>query len=489
MGYMCRELRNLVEEMERTFVIPNGWNKYLYQVEQNHNIIIKNLNNMYYCTNCQQTFENKKSRKKHKKQRKQKMICPNCKMKYNVKSNRLKHLEYKDNIIMLDKVKGKLIVRVFEMCSKYNADKQEFEHSTVEYSRRLVEDGYRELRNERIQPGVTSYCVNHYRVDDGQWRLYTGYWYETVMAGFVYKDNLKEVLKNTIYEKSRLWELIRKPTREYYNIKNLLYEAKQDSFEMLVELKLYNLAENASYFFQSKGSFYKIFGVNKEYYDFMRKHNITKEQLEILKRYQTKDIKKIKFLEKYRYVIEDILAYTTIDNFITYFRTKKLKDAHLYIDYLKFVKEIGLDLKNKRYLFPDRLKTMHDKYEEQIKQIREEEITKKIEERAKELANNIYKNKNFIIFPAGSINAMIDESKQQNNCVRTYTESYAEGKCDIYFMRKANNIETSLVTVEVKNNEIVQKRTRNNKETTKQQDDFLNIWQKNILQNKLKQAV
>ena len=78
---------------------------------------------------------------------------------------------------------------------------------------------------------------------------------------------------------------------------------------------------------------------------------------------------------------------------------------------------------------------MHDKYQKQIKQIREEKTIKNIEKRAKELAKYIFKNKEFIIFPADSIEAMVDESKQQNNCVRTYTEKYADGKCDIYFMR------------------------------------------------------
>ena len=178
--------------------------------------------------------------------------------------------------------------------------------------------------------------------------------------------------------------------------------------------------------------------------------------------YPVKDIKTINFLKRYEYVIEDIKKYVSVEKFIKYFRTKRLKDAHLYRDYLRFAKELGLDLKNKRYLFPDKLKTMHDKYEKQIKEIQEEQILKQIIERANELSKNTYRNKEFIIFPANSVNAMIDESNQQNNCVRTYAEKYATGQCDIYFMREITKQGESLVTVEVIGNIITQKRTKNN---------------------------
>ena len=416
MSYINKATRELIEEMDNTFHLPTNWKEYTYEVEKNNNLIIKNKK-VYFCTNCQQsfTFTDKEPKVKEK------IVCPHCKHKYEVRSNKLKHYDFKDNILMLDKAKGQLIVRVFELRSDYVSEKQEFYHSVVEYSRLIVDDDYRELRNDRISPGVSSFCVNHCMNSDGKWRLYTGYWYQTYARGFLYKDNLKDILKGTIYEKSRLWDFVRKPFDRYYDIKNILYSAQQPSFETLVEMKLFNLAEEAHHFW-CVGSFNKIFGVSKTYYDFMKKHNITRDQLEILQKYPTRDIRKIKFLEKYKYVIDEIEQYTSIDNFIKYFRKKNLADAHLYRDYLGFAKELGLDLKNKKYLFPNKLKTMHDKYEKQIKQIREEETMKKIEERAKELAKYIFKNKDFIIFPADSINAMIDESKQQNNCVRTYTE-------------------------------------------------------------------
>lgn len=472
MGYMKKEIRNLVEDMEATFVLPRDWKDYLYEVEKNHNIIVKTKDS-FYCTNCQQTFScNAKVKNLHK--------CPCCKKKLEVRTNKLKHLEYKDNIMMLDNCNGRLIVRLFEMRSTYKADRQEFEHSTVEYARKIVDDEYRELRNERISPGVTSFCVNHCRANNGKWRLYDGYWYGSLNYGYLYKNNLEKVLKGTNLEKSRLWDAIRDPYTKGYNIKDLLYQAKSPLFETLVELKLYNLAESADDF-RNRGSFNKIFGISKDYYEFMKKHNITYDELRVLREYQVKDIKKIRFLTKYSGSLERIKKYMSLDKFIEYFKSNKLEDSRLYLDYLEFAKQLGIDLKNKKYLFPKNLKQMHDEYEKQIEILEQEKLTKSISTRAEVLKKNIFKNNGFIIFPAESVQAMIEESTQQHNCVRTYADKYANGECDIYFMRKANKPTESLVTVEVVENKVVQKRIKHNEKTTEKQDKFLKTWERKVL--------
>lgn len=164
MAYITKSLRKLIDDMDENFSIPEDWNEYLYEIEKNHNIIIKKKE-LYYCTNCQQTFHAKTKIKSICK-------CPYCKQKLMVRSDRLKWLEYKDNIMILDNCNGHLIVRLFEMKSTYKADRQEFEHSTVEYARKIVDYEYRELRNERISPGVTSFCVNHYRATNGECDIY-----------------------------------------------------------------------------------------------------------------------------------------------------------------------------------------------------------------------------------------------------------------------------------------------------------------------------
>ena len=108
-------------------------------------------------------------------------------------------------------------------------------------------------------------------------------------------------------------------------------------------------------------------------------------------------------------------------------------------------------------------------------------MSKKIKRRYKKLLSNYYEDDKYIIYPVKDINELIDESSQQNNCVKTYAERYAKAECDIYFMRLSNARDKSLVTVEVKDNEVVQQRTKNNNDTTKEQKKFLKKWEKNIL--------
>ena len=155
--------------------------------------------------------------------------------------------------------------------------------------------------------------------------------------------------------------------------------------------------------------------------------------------------------------------------------------TYLYKDYLRFAKLLGFDLKNNRYAFPKNLRKTHDELAAQYELQSKELVQKAIIKRGKELSVNKYKNNTFIIIPARNLKSLQDESKQQKNCVRTYAEKYAGGSCDIYFMRDVNEPKKSLVTVEVKNNRVVQSRIKYNGDPTKKQLEFLKNWERNIL--------
>jgi len=83
--------------------------------------------------------------------------------------------------------------------------------------------------------------------------------------------------------------------------------------------------------------------------------------------------------------------------------------------------------------------------------------------------------------PAKSVEALEDESVQQGHCVRDYTQKYADAICDIYFMRKKECPEKSLVTIEVRNNKIYQKRIKKNELPNKKENRFLEKWQEKVL--------
>lgn len=71
-----------------------------------------------------------------------------------------------------------------------------------------------------------------------------------------------------------------------------------------------------------------------------------------------------------------------------------------------------------------------------------------------------------------------DEAVQQNNCVASYIQNVINGECHILFLRKKNEPEKSLVTIEVKNGKIVQALQRFNNPLTEEQREIVDKWNK-----------
>ena len=71
-----------------------------------------------------------------------------------------------------------------------------------------------------------------------------------------------------------------------------------------------------------------------------------------------------------------------------------------------------------------------------------------------------------------------DEATMQNNCVASYIDKVIDGKCHILFLRKKNKPDESLVTIEVRNNHIVQARRRFNDDVTAEDQKAIDAFNK-----------
>lgn len=69
------------------------------------------------------------------------------------------------------------------------------------------------------------------------------------------------------------------------------------------------------------------------------------------------------------------------------------------------------------------------------------------------------------------------EAVMQSNCVASYINSVIDGECDIILMRDKNDIDNSLVTVEVRGGKVVQARQRFNESVTENQQKALNKYE------------
>ena len=115
-----------------------------------------------------------------------------------------------------------------------------------------------------------------------------------------------------------------------------------------------------------------------------------------------------------------------------------------------------MNLKDKRILYPKNLTKAHDKVMKEYKEKTNAAITKNIFEYAKELEKFNFKNNELVIFPAESQEDIIKESKVLEHCVRTYAKKVAARKTSIFFIRKKKSREEPYVTLELRENRVMQ---------------------------------
>lgn len=480
MGYIKVAYQRILRELDYNSYLPNGWDEFVKKQGKYHGLIIKSANNKCHCTYCNHDFICKKKIKEEAK-------CPNCHNKYTIRRSNLRYYELKDYLGLLDFVNDTFVIRYFEL--RTTIDSQYNHHSSVvEFAREVPTDNYYRdvFVNDRVSRCQCHIYISHSNyADPKKWREYTRN-YSIIDYAIVFPNNIKNLMKNTEYKYSCIWDIAKHCT--YINIQRLLTNKNALlRTELLAKQKLYNLALRANEF-NGYGTFQDIFGVSKDYYPFMKKYNITYLQLKLLRLLKEKDINKIRYLEKFigygesTANLEEISNYISLSRFIKYSKMhRRTIKTYIYKDYLRFAKVLGFDLKNNKYAFPKNLEEEHDKLEKQYKIQSKAILQKAIIKRGQELSVNKYQDKKFIILPARSLKDLQNESKQQNNCVRTYAEKYAEGTCDIYFMRDINKQKKSLVTVEVKHNRVVQSRLKNNNDPDETQIQFLRNWEQNIL--------
>lgn len=468
--YIKKKDKDLFKKIDDSLVIPQGFNKFINKVAKKHNLIIKIGTGKYRCTYCNYEFidVNKKIDSK--------MKCPSCKQSLTIKSKLLKHFRFEDLVGVLDRYDDYWIVRYFEILSTYNGTK--FDIDVCEYGRKIYDYEFRELHeiiNNHVFTGIGCTTIIHDGyILDNIWRYFSSYWKGIGDTLLFYPGNMKKILKGTEYQYSQVWNYARH--KGYFRIRDVLY-MYSPTVEFLTKLRLYNLVGKS--YFDNGTTFKERFGVDKKFLKFMQRNNITYEELEVLKYYQKENIRTIRYFANLN--IDQIVRFNLDLDIVKDKLKANIGNIHEYNDYLRIASQLEYDMKDKNILYPVNINEAHNRIVRLYEINKSKKIKNAIQKRYKELVKNNYKNKKFIIFPASSISSLINESKQQNNCVKTYAEGIAKGECDIYFMRLVDSPDKSLVTVEVRNKKIVQKRTKNNEITTPEQDMFLSLWERKIL--------
>ena len=452
-----------------------------------NNIIIHNNNN-YYCSTCLNKLED--------------YYCSECKKQYrDLKYDPTKHSNIIDNVTIFDSFNYtvKRYYYVFDVVDKevilYNICEENSRDIYIQFHRSTlsIENAYW-IQNDRIIDLITNKQIIYDDIDkqitkDSPFNflfidfnldidINIDYYYRKTL----YVDNL-DILKDTIYKYTNIWDA-KEFLKEYdFRVLNLTYiPLRYKQFEYLIKYKLYNLAFEAPHILNGK-TFIDRFGLDKEYLSFMQKNNIDYYELLGLQLSKCKNIYLIGCLG-WEYELAKELFKIINPNMNTlgeYLENHSIPSISEYCDYIKMAKEMGYDLSNKKVLYPEDLMKEHDKLYLQYEVLTKPEMVDNIKSLSNILSLNIYEDEKYIIFPADTIESMIDEGTQQHNCLRTYISSYSENECQIYFMRTKSKKDKSFVTIEVKNNKIVQAKTKYNQEPSKEIMKILRKWESTLL--------
>lgn len=470
-----KKILKLYDKIDDDKILTKNFYEYVEKIVQSQRLIIKSKNG-YHCDNCDYNFKPKINYKVGSYHN-----CPRCHKKLLVKTNKLQKIEQVDVFAVLDRIDNYFIIRAFEVKTWYN--KGLYESHICEYARQTYDindflNNISEAYNDNINATISGKYVIHRSLFGDNWRENGSYYHTLGEIYKLYPYNIKKVLKDSKWQYSQLDKFAKKI--DYFCITDFL-RMNPRTLEMLMKNKLYfltyDLIKRCSRGYLIEVN-YKFIKQNLEY---IRKHRLTINEIVVFEYIKSQNIKIIK---KYSNVSDHLkrfkrwkINFETADREILNLNNK----IYEYYDYLMFAEELGYDMKDKKILYPKNMIEEHNKLQKMVEIKNSKKIDSSIRQRSKQLSKNKFQDKKYIIFPASSYESMIDESSQMNNCVKTYAERIAIGECDIYFMRLLENTSKSLVTVEVRDNKVVQKRTKNNYPTTPGQDKFLEMWEKKVL--------
>ena len=470
MVYIKKKVRKLIKSMDDNFTISLGMRNWVSKkIYVKHNLIIKS-SGVGYCTNCKSKF-------KTADRVGSLCRCPNCNQLLQVRKSTLSYYNFKSDFRVVEYLDGFFILRGFEVSSTYQGATKSISHNFVEYQRLVISKEEILLLSSNVFKVYLSTVMVIHNEKHTSWRASShGYgWYAS--NGIIYWNNLSRDIKNSPYQYCPIERTLKKIKVKTLEVILQRILINPISFELLSKLKLYSLARCCDSFTNS-GSFEKRFGVPKSYLPFMVEHNISYKGLHILQVVRKTDISLIKRIYNLT-CFDELMKYVDIEKAFAMGLT--VYNEHFYRDYLEMANTLGMNMKDKKVLYPVNIVESHNELLKQIEDIKQQEIIEKIKIRYEELKGNSYQDEKFAVFPASSMSSLILESQMQNNCVRTYGERYANHEVDLYFMRLLSNLEHSLVTIEVRGNEVVQCRIKNNASCTKEQMAFINKWERKVL--------
>lgn len=230
------------------------------------------------------------------------------------------------------------------------------------------------------------------------------------------------------------------------------YKTNPDGYQLAYKLEYISLTDEDIYKVLShRSSVKKFYGTR--YYDYEYVYFSTFNNL----------------IEEYGYTAKGLM------NYIDYLKTyEAIEDVEFVMrelyDYANMMKQIS----NKFDKYPRHFLTTHKIACRNYNRLKQEFDEEKFKNRIDKSMEKTFGDYRFI-YP-NCTQDIKDESVQMSNCVSSYVDKVIDGRCHILFLRHKDNLDKSLVTIEVRNGAIVQALQRYNHPLTSEQKVIVEKW-------------
>ena len=282
------KIDELMLKIDKKCKLPKYWQQFIKENSQKHHLIIKDKEKKkLYCSNCNRYFTDKTIKVNDY------VECPHCHKKSSVYGINYYRRSFEQSVVLVQRLDKQIVIRIFEIYSYFTEGKKRIQRSYIEYIRILPGIGRFIGNNVYISMyGVMNVYHGHTKLN---WSAYKGHKFLTDHPTYPYKK--KRLVKGTNMEYAPIKEFMNRFAYYHYNYLDVLELAAYGSFELLWNMKLYDLCFYSKALNRS-GSFYKRFGVPKSFLKFMQDNNVSYRELRILQLLQKEDKK---LLQKYHY--------------------------------------------------------------------------------------------------------------------------------------------------------------------------------------------
>lgn len=478
-----------------------------------------------YCTRCKLEYEFRKDGVYHKTigvwnnrgfpEHNMDYMCPHCGRYFRAKSIGMsrRYMMRPEWSCLVQSNGENVLTRYFLHTKDFRNDFRKPEIKTYEKFRTVQTAD----KQEDYEMGYSIYTKEtDWTYQKEHWSWWNPSEYVTPRRTFLYNKDF-ECLKGTCMRYSCLEQFVAKVeenlerTNAWAVDGYMSFYRKNPAIEQIIKLGWYKLAaeticdDGGQLKNRAGRNIIETLGISREQFLFLRKNTKNNPNLFDVKlvqyageagvRLKEEEFDFLRLTQKGKYDDEykkyiKCMGWTTLHKVRRYMDEQRIDVHSDYYDYLRWIEEMGYDMRNEFNLFPKSFKKKHDeKQREYLRFVNKKQIEdiKKFNKILKMLKKDVTEDNPlmmvaeglFIRFP-DNINELRKEGEILHHCVGTYADKVMKGETSIFFIRRVDKPKEPYYTLEWKNHRVAQCRGFRNCNMTPEVKAFTTMFEEKM---------